>query len=116
MFYFISISVNQIKGEDADGVDDDEDDDDYEDYADEDMKQLLNTLPADAKRKILSKKKISAGSDDEDEDEPDEETTGWGKKKSAYYSGDTADLEIGQVNTILSATSKDLTYLLFFAN
>jgi hypothetical protein len=31
-------------------------------------------------------------SDEEEEEEPEE---GWGKKK-AYWSGDTADLEIGQ--------------------
>ena len=34
-------------------------------------------------------------SSDEEDDEKDEEFLGWGKK-SNYYSGDTADLEIGQ--------------------
>lgn len=32
---------------------------------------------------------------DSDEEEEEEQEEGWGKKK-AYWSGDTADLEIGQ--------------------
>jgi U3 small nucleolar RNA-associated protein 3 len=36
-------------------------------------------------------------SDDDDEEEMDEEAvTDWGRRKSSYFGGDTADLEIGQ--------------------
>jgi U3 small nucleolar RNA-associated protein 3 len=35
-------------------------------------------------------------SSDEEEDEVQENIRDWGRKKSAYYNGDTADLEIGQ--------------------
>ena len=34
--------------------------------------------------------------DDDDEMEPTEDVRDWGKRKSVYYHGDTADLEIGQ--------------------
>ena len=57
------------------------------------MKNLLDRLPADARRKILSGKAITNEDDEEDEEEEEE---GWGRKKSAYWSADTADLEIGQ--------------------
>lgn len=77
---------------------DDDDDDDYDedDYegVDSDMKDLLDKLPPEAKRKVLSGKKIQHDEDDEDDEDENEE--GWGRKKSAYWSADTADLEIGQ--------------------
>ena len=90
------------------GEDDDPDDDyyddgddmgDYDEYADDNMKTLLDNLPAEARNKILSGKKITHDDDSDDtggdsgEEDGDE---GWGRKKSNYYSGDTADLEIGQ--------------------
>ena len=78
----------------------DDDDDDYHNYADDNMKSILENLPVEARNKILSGKKIVPEDDidddvggDSDEENEDE---GWGKKKSNYYSGDTADLEIGQ--------------------
>jgi U3 small nucleolar RNA-associated protein 3 len=37
-----------------------------------------------------------SSSDDDDEEEDMEDVRDWGKKKAAYYNGDTADLEIGQ--------------------
>jgi U3 small nucleolar RNA-associated protein 3 len=37
-----------------------------------------------------------SSSDDDDEEEELEDVRDWGKKKAAYYNGDTADLEIGQ--------------------
>jgi U3 small nucleolar RNA-associated protein 3 len=37
-----------------------------------------------------------SSSDDDEEDEFQENVRDWGRKKSAYYNGDTADLEIGQ--------------------
>jgi len=39
---------------------------------------------------------LSVSSDDGDEDDEDGDARKWGKKKSVYYHGDTADLEIGQ--------------------
>jgi U3 small nucleolar RNA-associated protein 3 len=39
---------------------------------------------------------LSVSSDDDDDEMELEDVRDWGKKKSAYYSGDTADLEIGQ--------------------
>ena len=89
------------------GSDDDEDDDDqYDDYADDDMRHLLDNLPSDARQKILSKKNLASSRDNDNEDESDEDDDdgvaegGWGRKKSSYYSGATADLEIGQVHKL----------------
>ena len=41
-------------------------------------------------------KKGEADSDSDVEESAEEEEEGWGKKKSTYWNGDTADLEIGQ--------------------
>jgi U3 small nucleolar RNA-associated protein 3 len=38
----------------------------------------------------------SSDDDDNDDEELEENVRDWGRKKSAYYHGDTADLEIGQ--------------------
>ena len=38
----------------------------------------------------------SSSSDEEDDEMDKDDVRDWGKKKSAYYHGDTADLEIGQ--------------------
>ena len=85
--------------DDKDDDDDYYDDDDYANYADDNMKNLLENLPLEARNKILSGKKITQEdySDDIGEDgDSEDEDEGWGRKKSNYYSGDTADLEIGQ--------------------
>ena len=58
------------------------------------MLDLVNALPAKMRQKVLSKEAYES-SDDEEAGEG-EETSGWGKKKAAYYSADTTDLEIGQ--------------------
>lgn len=57
----------------------------------------MNNLPSSMKQRILRGKddaedSLSDGSDGSD----DESQEGWGKKKKTYWSGDTADLEIGQ--------------------
>jgi U3 small nucleolar RNA-associated protein 3 len=38
----------------------------------------------------------SSSSEDEDDEQEVEDVRDWGRKKSAYYHGDTADLELGQ--------------------
>ena len=63
------------------------------------MKQLIKHLPTDIKRKVLQKKKSSTTIDDVDDDDDDGDKSSsmdWGRKKKTYWSGDTADLEIGQ--------------------
>jgi hypothetical protein len=59
------------------------------------MRDLLEKLPAEARHKILSGKRLE-GESESDSDDDEDENSGWGRKKSAYWSGDTADLEIGQ--------------------
>mmetsp|Transcript_942 Transcript_942/g.2002 ORF Transcript_942/g.2002 Transcript_942/m.2002 type:complete len:663 (+) Transcript_942:133-2121(+) len=52
----------------------------------------------DKKTEKYSSAEESSSSDDDDDDEEmaEEDPRNWGKKKSLYYHGDTADLEIGQ--------------------
>lgn len=58
---------------------------------------MVHNLPSDLKRGILNKKQaIEDDEDDDDEDDEDDpKSKKWGKKKT-YWTGDTADLEIGQ--------------------
>jgi U3 small nucleolar RNA-associated protein 3 len=65
------------------------------DGVDDEMRDLLDNLPPEARHKILNGRKLEGedGSDDEDDDDDE---SGWGRKKSSYWSADTADLEIGQ--------------------
>lgn len=72
------------------------------------MKALVDNLPANLRQKVLLGR-TNFDSDDDDSDDDDNEdgednnqgygalsgVSNWGKKKS-YYTGDTADLEIGQ--------------------
>eukprot|EP01038_Epipyxis_sp_PR26KG_P005893 gene5893-8131_t len=87
--------------------DEDENDEDEDDYSDEenDLKQLVNNLPDSLRQKILRNKKKNRNGDDDDDDnvdlrnnenEVDDNEASWGKKKNVYWTGDTADLEIGQ--------------------
>ena len=55
----------------------------------------MNNLPANLRQKIVQGKSISDSEDDEELSEEEVEHS-WGKKKKNYYTGDTADLEIGQ--------------------
>ena len=90
--------------ESGDSDDEDEDDDYYDDDGEVDLKHLAEQLPDDIKRKVLGRKKLKSGnriSDDEEEEDDDEDdedgaAASWGRKKQTYWSGDTADLEIGQ--------------------
>jgi hypothetical protein len=71
-----------------------DDDDEEEEYHRTDLDQLVENLPSDIRQKVL-RGHAADEEDDSDEEDSDHETAGWGKK-SNYYSGDTADLEIGQ--------------------
>jgi U3 small nucleolar RNA-associated protein 3 len=75
-----------------DGEDEEEEDDDDEE--ENELRNLVDALPAKIRQKVLSKGK--ANDDDSSEDEQEAEEEGWGRKKKAYYSADTTDLEIGQ--------------------
>lgn len=87
---------------DEGGEEDDEDEEDEEDDFDDDdddepneLDQLVDALPAKLRQRVLNKKQADEASSDEEE-APEDEDEGWGRKKKAYYSADTADLEIGQ--------------------
>lgn len=77
----------------SDEIEDDEDDNEDVDD-DNDIEALVNKLPLEMRRKILSKDTpISDEEDSEGEDEEDEnEKNRWGKKKN-YWNADTADVE-----------------------
>lgn len=70
------------------GGDSSEDDDEDDEESDSDHDQL-NTLHK-------AQQELSSSSEDDDEEGDMDDIRGWGKKKSAYYHGDTADLELGQ--------------------
>ena len=67
--------------DDNDGSDDDSDDDSSSSGEDESEEDDAS---------------VSSDSDEDDEDDGKTNVLDWGSKKSAYYHGDTADLEIGQ--------------------
>ena len=72
----------------AGGMSSDDDDDDESEASIEETASQNNQTKPD----------MAASSDDSssDEEEEEEDVRDWGKKKSVYYHGDTADLEIGQ--------------------
>jgi U3 small nucleolar RNA-associated protein 3 len=72
-----------IGGESSDESSDTSDDDD------DDIRESKNA------GEDQSEEELSSSEDEEDQMEM-EDIRDWGKKKSAYYNGDTADLEIGQ--------------------
>lgn len=74
-------------------VDDEQEEDEDEDEEENELRELVNALPARLRQKVLKK---GAAEEDSEEEAEAEEDEGWGAKKKAYYSGDTADLEIGQ--------------------
>jgi U3 small nucleolar RNA-associated protein 3 len=86
------------------GASDDEDSDDDSDgesSSEEDGGRDTSKMPAKGARADddSDHDDDAATSDDGDEDEEEEEpedVRDWGKRKSSYYHGDTADLEIGQ--------------------
>jgi U3 small nucleolar RNA-associated protein 3 len=86
--------------------DDDEDDEDSDDESSGDEAEHRDSSKGYAKRAHADDDSDdddddddAATSDDGEEDEEEEEpedVRDWGKRKSSYYHGDTADLEIGQ--------------------
>lgn len=70
--------------------DDDEDDDRMDD--DNDIEALVNKLPLEMRRKILSKEKVSESEESEADGSDEDEANRWGKKKN-YWNADTADIE-----------------------
>jgi U3 small nucleolar RNA-associated protein 3 len=76
----------------AGGVSSDEEDDDDDSSSEEENRFV------DKKGENYSSSGDSDSSDDDDDDDDmiQEDPRNWGKKKSLYYQGDTADLEIGQ--------------------
>ncbi len=110
----VSSSSESDDGRDGSESDSDSDDSDDEDNEDdngmgedeENLRALADNLPASLRQKVLLGKTNfdsdddgdgsgSSGDDDNDDDAGVKGVTSWGKKKS-YYTGDTADLEIGQ--------------------
>jgi hypothetical protein len=79
-------------GGDEEGNDDDDDDDGDSDSNDE------KEVPLEDESEQEEEPMPSSSDDDDDGDDNDEpdDVRDWGRKKSAYYHGDTADLEIGQ--------------------
>lgn len=73
----------------SDEIDSEDDEIDEEN----DIEALVNKLPLEMRRKILSKDTPLSEDEDSEEDEEDEdEKNRWGKKKN-YWNADTADVE-----------------------
>lgn len=60
------------------------------------MDRLVNNLPSSMQQRIRRGADEDDSLSDGGSDRSGDEDTGWGRKKKAYWSGDTADLEIGQ--------------------
>ena len=84
---------------------DDDDDDSDSSSSDDDDESAMNGVGLQGSQKQSSyvdadsdddEDLVSSSDDDDDEEDEMEDVRNWGKKKSAYYHGDTADLEIGQ--------------------
>jgi len=73
--------------------DDDDDDDDDSSSEDDEQKRYSDKK---ANNYSSSEEDSDSSDDDDDDDKIQEDPRNWGKKKSLYYHGDTADLEIGQ--------------------
>lgn len=80
----------------SDNYDDSASEDEDGDNDHTDLDHLVDNLPSDIRQKVL-RGRVDELDEDSDESENDDDAgnSGWGKK-SNYYSGDTADLEIGQ--------------------
>ena len=70
--------------------DDEEEDDDEEIDNDKDERDRVKPSSLSNQEALVS------SSDDEDDEEDEDDVRNWGTRKSVYYHGDTADLEIGQ--------------------
>lgn len=82
--------------EDEDSNDENDEDED-EDDDDDDLNNIVDNLPAKLRQKVLMGGSSADDDDDliDDDEEEEENYDRWGKKKT-YWTGDTADLEIGQ--------------------
>ena len=69
-----------------------------DDESETELDRLVQNLPPALKQRVLRGAPAEEDYDDNDldEDESEKHDEGWGKKKKNYWSGDTADLEIGQ--------------------
>lgn len=76
----------------AGGTSSEEEEDDEDSSSDEEEEDRY----VDKNAESYTSSEDSDSSDDEDDDVVKEDPRKWGKKKSLYYHGDTADLEIGQ--------------------
>jgi U3 small nucleolar RNA-associated protein 3 len=79
-------AVMDLGGGGESSEDEDNDDDDDSDSEKEQLSALQRS----------QQEAGSSSSEDEDSEEDLEDLSDWGKKKSDYYHGDTADLELGQ--------------------
>jgi hypothetical protein len=77
-------------GGDEEANEDENDDDSDSDIHNEKEEQFEGE--SEEEEEILP----SSSDDDDDDNDESEDVRDWGRKKSAYYHGDTADLEIGQ--------------------
>lgn len=84
-------AVLNLRGDDDDEGNEDEEDIDSDESSEKEQQQSHDDSE-DEDEEILP----SPSSDEEDDEEELEDVRDWGRKKSAYYHGDTADLEIGQ--------------------
>lgn len=90
-----SESSEEESSEEEDSDDDNDSDDSNEGN---ELDDLVDKLPAHLRQKVIMKNNKdddNDSEDDESEEEVADETSGWGKRKN-FWSGDTADLEIGQ--------------------
>ena len=76
---------------------DENDEDEDEDDEDDDLNNIVDNLPAKLRQKVLMGGSSAEDDDDliDDDEEEEDNYDRWGKKKT-YWTGDTADLEIGQ--------------------
>ena len=107
-YLFISLSkpfnsLNIFLQDDSDDYDSEDDDADNQTSKNTKITRLLDNLDPQLRQKVIMGKGGDALSEESDEDDDDDEdavdglreSSGWGKKGN-YWSGDTADLEIGQ--------------------
>lgn len=112
------------------GVDDDSSGDEDEDSADDDdddqevdSSEMEDDTKKSSKKKGMPTGSASSADDDDDDDSSDGEDPmeelaevdprNWGRRKSAYYSADTGDLEIGQDEDVRSLCVKHYHVLPF---
>lgn len=83
------------------GGGDDSDSDDDDDSSSDDSSVGKKFVPKegakdDDEESVDEENSVSSSDNDDDDEDLEENVRDWGRRKSAYYHGDTADLEIGQ--------------------